>query len=98
MDKATDRLSAVRIREIRLSTGMTQQQLADKIAVGKVTVARWETGARKCLGDYARRVRRISAVHNAELVPTTRLFDLAAKDLPALEATAAVEAFRDLLW
>jgi len=98
MKKTNGNVSAIRIREIRTATGMTQQQFADEIGVGKVTVARWESGTRKCHGDYANRVRRIAVERSAELVRTTTIFDVRRDQLLALESTDAVEAFRDLLW
>ena len=35
------------IKELRKKLGLTQQELADKIGVARVTIARWETGQKK---------------------------------------------------
>ncbi len=35
------------VKTIRKQLGMTQQQLADILGVGRVSVARWETGVRR---------------------------------------------------
>lgn len=37
-----------RIKELRKRLNLTQEQLADKIGVTKLTVSRWESGERKC--------------------------------------------------
>lgn len=46
--------TAQEIKELRKKHGMTQQELADKLGVHQVTVARWET-ARKRPSQLARR-------------------------------------------
>jgi transcriptional regulator with XRE-family HTH domain len=38
-------------RAIRLGAGVTQQELADELAVDRVTVARWEAGDRTPRGQ-----------------------------------------------
>lgn len=37
-------------REIRAAAGVSQARLADELGVQRVTVARWETGARRPRG------------------------------------------------
>jgi len=91
-------LSEDRVRSIRRGLDMTQQQFADAIGVGKVTVARWESGQRKCRAEYARRVLGFSAKRGTDVLRTTSLFHVKTTDLDALDATTAVEALRDLLW
>lgn len=44
------------IRAIRKGRGETQEQFAAVIGVAKVTVARWETGTRKCEPPYALKI------------------------------------------
>ena len=39
-------------RAIRLDAKLTQDDLAESIGVGRVTVARWELGMRTPRGDY----------------------------------------------
>jgi DNA-binding transcriptional regulator YiaG len=41
-------VSADKVREIRREAQMTQGQFAGAVGVGKVTVARWESGTRTC--------------------------------------------------
>ncbi|QDV50457.1 helix-turn-helix domain-containing protein [Gimesia fumaroli] len=82
------------VRDVRHELGMTQQQFADHIGVGKVTVTRWETGARKCQGEYAKKVSGLVA----QSLRTKTIFDLSTEDLSTLDSKKAVEAFRDLLW
>jgi transcriptional regulator with XRE-family HTH domain len=36
-----------RLREVRLSAGLTQQQLADRLGLDQAVIARWETGAQE---------------------------------------------------
>lgn len=39
--------TAQEIKELRKKLGTTQQELADKVGVDRVTVARWETKQKK---------------------------------------------------
>jgi DNA-binding XRE family transcriptional regulator len=82
------------VRDVRHQLEMTQQQFADHIGVGKVTVTRWEAGARKCQGEYAKKVSGLAA----KSMRTKTIFDLLTTDLSTLDSKKAVEAFRDLLW
>jgi len=52
---ANDRpnISAEEIRRIRRLLGETQALFARRLSVDQVTVARWETGMRKCTGLHA---------------------------------------------
>jgi DNA-binding transcriptional regulator YiaG len=42
-------------RAIRAAVGVTQQQLAEELGVGRVTVARWESGTRTPRGELRSR-------------------------------------------
>lgn len=53
------------VRRVRHALDETQVQFAKRLGVDPVTVARWETGQRKCGGLYA--------VHVARLDPEGRL-------------------------
>jgi transcriptional regulator with XRE-family HTH domain len=50
------------VRYVRRQRGETQVQFARRLGVDPVTVARWETGERRCAGDYAQTVRRLAPV------------------------------------
>tara|TARA_R110000850_G_scaffold32282_14_gene88661 strand:+ start:13775 stop:17713 length:3939 start_codon:yes stop_codon:yes gene_type:complete len=93
MDNKSD-LTPQYIKDIRYKLELTQQEFADQVGVGKVTVARWETGTRKCQGVYAKIVQEIAA----QSASTKTIFDLSTDDLSTLDSKKAVEAFRDLLW
>ena len=98
MTTKTLTLNPDRIREIRRAAGLTQHQFASEIGVGKVTVARWESGSRKCRSDYAKRVLKLAAAQATKSTRSTTLFDIDAKALQSLDSKLAVEAFRNLLW
>ena len=98
MDIKEANLSSGRIREIRNAAGMTQQEFADEILVGKVTVARWESGARNCRGDYAKRVKKFASQKAKHLIRTSTVFEVVVRQLQAMDSGEAVEAFRNLLW
>jgi transcriptional regulator with XRE-family HTH domain len=50
------------VRHVRRQRNETQAQFARRLGVDPVTVARWETGQRRCAGDYAETVRRLAPV------------------------------------
>jgi transcriptional regulator with XRE-family HTH domain len=50
------------VRHVRRQRNETQVQFARRLGVDPVTVARWETGQRRCAGDYAETVRRLAPV------------------------------------
>jgi transcriptional regulator with XRE-family HTH domain len=47
------------VRRVRRLLGDTQVQFAKRLGVEPVTVARWETGQRRCAGPYAEAVVRL---------------------------------------
>lgn len=49
------------LKRIRRELGLTQQELAALVGVGRIAVARWETGARGISEPIARLVQRIRA-------------------------------------
>jgi transcriptional regulator with XRE-family HTH domain len=51
------------LRGLRLRMGMTQRELADHIGVHKITVAKWETGARRLRGKYRVVLNDLARVH-----------------------------------
>lgn len=55
-------LSPEDVRFVRRQRNETQVQFARRLGVDPVTVARWETGQRRCAGDYAEAVRRLAPV------------------------------------
>lgn len=50
------------VRRIRRSLGETQVQFASRLGVDAVTVARWETGQRKCTGLYAKTILELDTM------------------------------------
>ena len=48
------------IKKLRKRLGMTQQELADKIGVDRVTVARWETEQKKPSNLAKRQLARLA--------------------------------------
>ena len=61
---------AERIKQARQAAGLTQQQLADQIGVGKSTVAQYEEGRRRP------RLRYVERLSKALLVPAMELLQL----------------------
>ena len=47
------------VRRVRRKLDLTQAQFAHRLDVDPVTVARWETGQRRCAGLYALAVARL---------------------------------------
>jgi cellulose biosynthesis protein BcsQ/DNA-binding transcriptional regulator YiaG len=79
-------LPAEQVRRIRRLLGETQAQFAKRFDVEPVTVARWETGQRKCAGIYAKKI--------AELDPNgSTLFSLLPKEEVKMETHYQVIAF-----
>src|SRR5688572_9781446 len=52
-------VSSEDVRRIRRLLDETQVQFAKRLGVDPVSVARWETGQRRCTGAYADAVRRL---------------------------------------
>ena len=98
MDTIDTTIESSRIRSIRRNAGLTQQEFAEEIGVAKVTVARWESGSRACLGQYAKLVLKFATAKVSNVTRTTAIFDVRSEHLSVLDATSAVEALRDLLW
>ena len=55
------RMSPKQILAIRKALGMTQSQLADRIAAHRVSVARWETGRNGPKGAYLKALNELAA-------------------------------------
>jgi DNA-binding transcriptional regulator YiaG len=52
-------MTAGKFRRLRQDTGLTQAELGKTLGVDRVTVARWETGARRIPEMAARLLKRI---------------------------------------
>lgn len=74
--------NAARRRAIRLASGATQQQVADALECDRVTVARWEAGAREPTGPL--RVRYVRLLDQLRSV-----IDPISSDAPAVAAEAS---------
>ncbi|MEP0760132.1 hypothetical protein [Coleofasciculus sp. FACHB-T130] len=74
-------LSAEQVRGIRRTLGETQAQFAEHLDVDAVTVARWETGQRQCVGLYAKTITQLADNKN-QMNNTFLLFknDIRKKD------------------
>ena len=48
------------VRRVRRHLNVTQAQFARRLGVDPVTVARWETGQRRCAGGYAEAVQGLA--------------------------------------
>lgn len=53
-------MNGTEIKDIRKKRGLTQQELADIIGVDRVTVARWEIGAKKPSNLAKRQLSRLA--------------------------------------
>jgi transcriptional regulator with XRE-family HTH domain len=77
------------IRRIRRSLDETQAAFAKRLDVDQVTVARWETGQRRCSGSYAAAILRLDS-------PPRRVASPAPRDEATFSALAhLVRAFFD---
>lgn len=54
-----DWIAAEDVRRVRRHLDETQAQFARRLDVDQVTVARWETGQRRCSGAYAQAIARL---------------------------------------
>jgi DNA-binding transcriptional regulator YiaG len=54
-------VSPKQIVSLRKALGLTQQQLADRIAANRVTIARWETGLNHPQGAYLKALTLLEA-------------------------------------
>jgi transcriptional regulator with XRE-family HTH domain len=57
------------VRSVRRQRNETQVRFARRVGVDPVSVARWETGQRRCAGDYAETVRRLAPVADRQPQP-----------------------------
>jgi Predicted transcriptional regulator len=60
-------MNAQSIRAMRKTLGLTQAQLAERIAATQVTVARWETGVSTPKGAYLKALQELEAAATKEV-------------------------------
>ena len=84
MDQAPNR-----IRAIRLAAKLSQQALADKVGVSKVTISSLEVGRMQLTLDYMKRIARVFA-----LPPVDLLHESEQNDFLRAEEMALVRAYR----
>jgi transcriptional regulator with XRE-family HTH domain len=93
------RLSPEYVRFVRRQRSETQVRFARRLGVDPVTVARWETGQRRCAGDYAETVRRLAPVTAPQPEPegsaVTALAQLARALFHGSTATAVSALLED---
>jgi Helix-turn-helix len=90
-------VTAAAIREIRRSLELTQKEFANALGVSQITVARWESGDRKCRPDFAGRILQLKRQAQATR-PMKTISEIDSTVLAALNSKEAVAVFRDLLW
>jgi DNA-binding transcriptional regulator YiaG len=54
-------MTSAEIRKLRETLGLTQEEFAEKIGAGRVTIARWESGQSKPTGLYLRALEKLQA-------------------------------------
>ena len=87
------------VRHVRRRLRLMQAQLAQRLDISPITVARWESGQRTCQSSFASRIKQLEREHTHRAVRSvTTIFSITHNDLSRLDAQGAVEAFRDLLW
>lgn len=87
------------IRHVRRQLRLTQAQLAHRLGVSPVTVARWESGQRACQSGFASKIKQLELEHTHKAVrAVTTILSITRDDLSRLDSQGAVEVFRDLLW
>ena len=59
MDYSNSVLTSEDVKKVREKLHLTQDELAKKIDVDKLTISRWETGERTCKGKYAERIKSL---------------------------------------
>ena len=58
-----------RIRELRISQKLSQQELATKLGIDRSTVAKWETGTHSPRTDKLRQLAKVLNCSLEELLP-----------------------------
>ena len=80
------------VRRVRRHLNETQALFARRVGVDPVTVARWETGQRRCAGAYAEAVQRLAPItaqrSNQEEATVSALAQLARTLFHGSTATA----------
>tara|TARA_R110000868_G_scaffold405245_2_gene684496 strand:- start:1044 stop:1268 length:225 start_codon:yes stop_codon:yes gene_type:complete len=68
------------LKTYRVANGLSQEEMAAKLAVSSVSVSRWETGARKIDTDLVPSISEKTGIPKAELRPDlAALFNEAAE-------------------
>jgi transcriptional regulator with XRE-family HTH domain len=82
------RLSAEFARYLRRSIQITQQELADRMGVDRVTVANWENGLKEISPqhDLILRILIVNHARGSEALPTKVIVDLANEVMSSLSA------------
>jgi transcriptional regulator with XRE-family HTH domain len=86
------------IRALRRKLGFSQKEFAGRLGVSPVSVARWESGQRRCRGDIIARIKQLQLDLARPAPGTSTIVSLDATTLAALDPRECIEAFRDLLW
>lgn len=70
---------AVRIKRLRIASGLTQGQLAELLGISQAAVARWETGELLSKGQYVVSLAGALGIGLGELLAPTKLVEELAR-------------------
>jgi transcriptional regulator with XRE-family HTH domain len=94
--KSGKSVRAEEVRRVRRGLDETQAQFAKRLDVDPVTVARWETGQRRCTGLYAMAVARLDPEGRLSIGSNADAGGLAHRDEARFSALAhLIRAFFD---
>ena len=70
-----------KLRSARLTSGLTQEQLAEKVFVSRVTVSKWETGRGYPNLDSLKQLSRLFGISLDELLGSDELVAIAEAEV-----------------
>jgi transcriptional regulator with XRE-family HTH domain len=86
-------IEADEVRRVRRALDETQAQFARRLDVDPVTVARWETGQRRCAGLYAMAIARLDPERRLPLAEGEAAASEARDEAQLTALTQLVRAF-----
>jgi len=87
------RMGPDEVRRVRRALDETQVEFARRLEVDPVTVARWETGQRRCAGLYAMAVARLDPHRRLPAADATALSPSSGEEAKLSALTQLVRAF-----
>jgi transcriptional regulator with XRE-family HTH domain len=91
--KNTLRIGRDEVRRVRRALDQTQAEFALRLGVDPVTVARWETGQRRCAGLYAMAVARLDPQGRLPIPDATVASSPSGEEAKLTALTQLVRAF-----